>query len=35
MNVEIGMRNVEKEVFECLIFIFSTFRIPTSEFQKP
>ena len=35
MNVEFGMRNVEKEVVECLIFRFSAFRIPTSEFLIP
>jgi len=35
MNVEFGMRNVEKEMVECLIVIFSAFRIPTSEFLIP
>ena len=29
------MRNAEMEVAECLFVIISTFRIPTSEFQKP
>mgnify|MGYP001819329455 FL=1 len=33
MNVEIGMRNVEKKLAECLMLIFSAFRIPTSECQ--
>ena len=33
MNVEFGMRKAEKEMIECLMFIFSAFRIPTSEFQ--
>jgi len=33
MNVEFGMWNAEKEMVECLIFIFSAFYIPTSEFQ--
>ena len=35
MNVEFGMRNVEKEVVECLIFRFSAFRIPHSNFRFP
>ena len=35
MNVEFGMRNVEKEMVECLIFIFSEFRIPHSNFRVP
>ena len=35
MNVECGLRNAENELVECLILIFSAFRIPTSAFQKP
>jgi len=31
-NAECGMRNAEKEMVECLIFKFSAFHIPTSEF---
>ena len=34
-NSECGMRNAEKEMLECLIFIFSAFRIPNSEFERP
>ena len=34
MNVVFGMRNAEKEMLECLIFIFSAFRIPNSEFER-
>ena len=33
MNAEVGMRNAEKELADCLLIIFSAFRIPTSEFQ--
>jgi hypothetical protein len=35
MNVEFGMLKAEIEVETNLIFIISTFRIPTSEFLKP
>ena len=34
MNVELGMRKAEKEMAECLIFTFSAFRIPNSEFLE-
>jgi len=33
-NVEVGMRNAEKALAECLIFIFSAFRIPNSTFNN-
>jgi len=29
------MRNAEKGMVECLNFIFSAFRIPTSDFEEP
>jgi len=32
MNVEFGMRNAQKELAECLVFIISAFPIPTSAF---
>ena len=35
LNVEVGMRNAEKELAERLIFIISAFRIPTSAFLCP
>lgn len=35
MNVEFGKRDAEMDASAWLISIFSTFRIPTSEFQKP
>ncbi len=31
MNVEFGMRNGEREMVECLIFIFSAFQLPHSK----
>ena len=34
-NSECGMGNGEKKMAECLIFKFSAFRIPTSEFRIP
>ena len=34
-NWECGRWNSEKEIAECLIFIFSAFRIPNSEFERP
>ena len=35
LNAECGRWNSEKEIAECLIFIFSAFRIPNSEFERP
>jgi hypothetical protein len=32
---ECGMGKAEREVVECLVFVFSAFRIPTSEFHAP
>ena len=31
MDVEIGMRNVEKKLAECLMLIFSAFQLPNAK----